>query len=351
MMRSVRFTSELLTNLNSLELWEQALDDIPYIERISFDTYAQLLPYIGDKKNIDSYLTSPLYYLFTGRNGLWGFNYQDKRILFCWHPNCDGQILIFSTSDCEEWPVVHKLLELLPPPPLGFKLARVQKDSSLQSLLTRTPDLNDVNFEYKIVEEKILDWAFPVRILHTYEIKNLTGKKFNNVRNCISRIKKFSPEYHIISQSIYDRDIKNLLHRWADKTAETKEEYFNLYECYDSLFSLCRKKGSASGLAFYIDSKLEAVSLWDISNGIHPTANLYANFCNKNYYGLAEFIIVKTCETLASMGIEYLNIGGSETASLDFFKNKFRPVISVDLCSIDIHYRHKAIATERRKRA
>ena len=72
-----------------------------------------------------------------------------------------------------------------------------------------------------------------------------------------------------------------------------------------------------------------------MSNAQRKTANLYMNLCNTAYRGLPEFLIRATAEKLHANGIPFLNLGGSETAGLDRFKNKFAPAFSLALCSLE----------------
>jgi hypothetical protein len=59
------------------------------------------------------------------------------------------------------------------------------------------------------------------------------------------------------------------------------------------------------------------------------------NLCNVACRGLPEFLINATAEKLHANGIPFLNLGGSETAGLDRFKNKFAPALSITLCSLE----------------
>lgn len=57
------------------------------------------------------------------------------------------------------------------------------------------------------------------------------------------------------------------------------------------------------------------------------TVGLYANIALHNDFPyLSEYLIVYICEMLDKKGFKYLNLGGSETAGLFQFKDKFSPV-------------------------
>jgi hypothetical protein len=118
---------------------------------------------------------------------------------------------------------------------------------------------------------------------------------------------------------------------------KSDEEYDLLYAPYESLFSWSLNQSSGlAGITIFVDGEIQAVGLWDISNVYRKTANLYVDFCNVQITGLSEFLMVECCKTIRDSGIQFVNLGGSESKGLDTFKKKFHPVISIDLCSIEI---------------
>ncbi len=57
------------------------------------------------------------------------------------------------------------------------------------------------------------------------------------------------------------------------------------------------------------------------------TTGLYANITlHQEFPYLSEYLIVYCCRLLKEKGYRYLNLGGSETAGLFQFKEKFSPV-------------------------
>lgn len=59
----------------------------------------------------------------------------------------------------------------------------------------------------------------------------------------------------------------------------------------------------------------------------HDTAGLYASIAlHEEFPALSEYLIIHCCKLLKTAGFTYLNLGGSETAGLFQFKEKFSPV-------------------------
>lgn len=316
------------------EAWERAFEAIPGVSRIPENDFTQLQQLLAPCDDKDSYLTSPMYYAFTGRRGLWTYQKDDAFILICEHPNVDGQILIFPQLLKADTDLIADLLTVMPKPPAGMRIARAKQDE--------TGEQSDIHSDSRHValircEENVLDWKYPVRILSTDDVASLSGHKFMKVRNHIRQLQKRSVEVLPFDAISHSRALERLLHRWANYNATNREEYNLLYAPYENLFSQSiEKPPGLAGLMTFVNGEMEAVSLWDISNHQRPTANVYVNFCNTEIRGLSEFSMVKCCETLRDEGIRFLNLGGSETESLDSYKKKFDPAFSIDLCSIDI---------------
>lgn len=324
-------------NVAATRLWEQQIEDMPGVDRLNLSNYDVLKSYLEQYADSDSYLTSPTYFLFTGRKGLWSYSHDGYKVLFCWHPNCEGQILIFPPLDANALNLVAELLLVLPHPPLGIRLARVKAGFAQDNIIQHLEAVSERSIDCISLREEILDWHYPIRILSTSHVKAAKGNKFRNVRKGLIHAKQHNIEKRPLNLTIHREDVGKLLHRWASLVSKTKEEYADLYETYNSLFLLSLDQThSVEGLVYYVNDKLEAISLWDISMGKVMTANLYANFCNTTLDGLAEYTIVSVCGALQDKGIDLLNMGGSETETLDFFKNKFRPAVSIELCSIDV---------------
>ena len=311
--------------------FEDWLEQSERVESLTDVNVSRLVNLLGSEEDCDSYAVSPAYYAFTGRHGLWLYHYDGTYLPFCWHPNIAGQILIFPPRGERNYAAITALLDEAPMPPEGFLLARF-KPQEISQLKTFYAFLRRASFEP--VEEKVLDWRYPARILSTLNTAQMLGRDYMSIRNRIQQIKKYPVNIYSLSCE-HIPEIEALACRWANRQAEAPNELIDLVSPYKKTLRLLNHKElGLEGLVFVIDNQIQAVTMWDVSNPQHKMANLYMNLCNVAYHGLSEFSVKATATKLCEAGVPLLNLGGSETAGLDHFKNKFAPVLSVNLCSL-----------------
>jgi hypothetical protein len=337
-----------LADIAEQKLWERQFEAIPGVSRIKEGDFARLHQLLGDREDPDSYLTSPVYYSFTGRNGLWVYEKDETFVLACRHPNIPNQILIFPQLEKHRSDLVADLLGAMPVPSNGVQIAR-SKSANTSALPDIHFDTRHVAFQKK--EETVLDWKYPVRILSTDEVAALSGHKYMKIRNHIRALKKHSVNVVPFDAIHHSRALERLLHRWAKYNATSPAEYEHLYAPYETLFSQSiDKPPGLAGQMVFVDGELQSVGLWDVSNKTQRTANVFVNFCNTEIRGLSEFSMVKCCETLSAEGVRYVNLGGSESESLDAYKRKFDLAKSIDLCSIDAEIKDDHVYSPKRTR-
>ena len=311
--------------------WEDAFESLPGVRRVDEDNWQDLHNRLAGCDAGDSYITSVNYYLFTGRRGLWLYEDVGAFRVVCWHPNIDGQILVFPQMGDTSFDILPELLEQMPVPPNGLHLVRVPQDDAGHITLNETAG------SFLVQEETVLDWRFPVHVLSTQLVVDAQGRQFMNIRNCLRQTHKRSIKLMAFDAVQHSRMLENMLHRWASHNATTPEEYENYYSPYESMFAGSMDKARGlNGVMIIVDDVLQAVGLWDISNNQRKTANLFVNISNTAIKGLSELLITKCCEALQAQGIGLLNIGGSETSGLDAYKRKFCPVESIALSTIDV---------------
>lgn len=312
--------------------FEDWAEQSQYVERITDANFTRLISLLSSEVDVDSYAVSPSYYAYTGRRGLWLYHYDGTFLPMCWHPNIDGQILIFPPRGEKNYAAVTALLNEAPLPPNGFLLARY-KPKEIGDLKTFYAFVSRVSYEP--IEEDVLDWRYPARILSTLNTAQMFGHEYMLIRNRVRQTKKYLVD--IKRLSVQDvPEIERLALRWANKQANKPEELIDLVTPYKETLRLFKRKElGLDGLVFVVDGQVQAATIWDISNPEHKIANLYMNLCNVTYRGLSEFSIKATAAKLCEDGVPLLNLGGSETASLDHYKNKFAPALSVPLCSLD----------------
>ncbi|MGB9154144.1 MAG: phosphatidylglycerol lysyltransferase domain-containing protein [Alphaproteobacteria bacterium] len=312
--------------------FEDWLEQSEYVERVTDANIPHFAELLAAEEDCDSYAVSPAYYAFTGRRGLWLYHYDGTYLPMCWHPNIDGQILVFPPRGKKNYAAITALLDEAPAPPLGFLLARF-KPQEISQLKTFYAFVRRVSFEP--VEEEVLDWRYPARILSTLNTAQMIGHDYMLIRNRVRQTHKYSLDVQPLSIK-HIPEIETLALRWANRQAERPDELIDLITPYkETLRLLKHKKLGLDGLVFIAEGQIQAVTMWDISNPVHKVANLYMNLCNVTYRGLSEFSIQATALKLCADGVPLLNLGGSETAGLDHYKNKFAPVLSVTLCSLE----------------
>ena len=170
---------------------------------------------LGKENDLDSYATSPVYYAITGRKGLWIYQDGNTYVPLCWHPNIEGQILVFPPRGKENPHILKRLLTEIPIPPAGIKLARIKKDDlecewlkSIQSTAGRLISIVPV-------EELTLDWRYPVRILSTEKVAKLEGGHYYRIRNYISQAKRHNIRIESLSAN-HAPQIISFAYRWAN---------------------------------------------------------------------------------------------------------------------------------------
>lgn len=310
------------------EDWLQGNDRVIKITNTNLELLVNLL---STEEDSDSYTTSAAYYAFTGRKGLWLYNHAGTYIPFCWHPNIEGQILIFPPRGKKNYGALTTFLHEAPPPPLGFLLARF-KHPEIHKLSIPHASITSASFER--IEEEVLDWRYPVRVLSTRDTAQMFGHRYMFIRNRVRQTKKYDLSVQPLSRT-HVIAIENLILRWAHQHKHYSWELLALLHPYQEALRLLESSAlGLDGLCFSVNGRVEAVTLWDISNNEKRTANLLMNLCNKEHRGLSEFAIRTTAEKLVGNKIEFLNLGGSETAGLDHYKKKFSPVLSIDLHSL-----------------
>ena len=319
-----------------IEEWEIEVQFLKKFIRLTEENRGLFFASLGKETDLDTYLTSPVYYALTGRKRLWIYQEGNSYVPVCWHPNVDGQILVFPARGAYNPNILKNLLTTIPIPPKGVRLARIKKEDVPSQLLTNMRGSIGRSINLQEVNEEILDWTFPVRILSTDDVRKLEGNHHLRTRNYVKRLQ----QDHVVtmgrlSSSLLPQ-IMEFVNRWAQRRTCIPSELKELIAPYKTTFDLLTDEAfNVDGLVFYVDGIIQAVSMWEPPNTSTLIANAWVNLCNTSVKGLSEFVMKSTSETLFLQDIPYINYGGSETPGLDNFKNKFVPAFSIDLASID----------------
>lgn len=281
---------------------------------------------------VDSYIYSPIYYFFTGRRGLFVYDYRGTKTFMCWHPNVFNTLLIFPPLSLNQQAHdVEPLTELVKKLPkkenIEIHLCRINNE--FQQKLKKHENI------FAPYQETVLDWIYPVYLLDTTLVKGLKGKYFQQVRQRLNQL-DVTP-FHMETLDIkkhYD-EIIELTKDWGKHHTDTNYSIEDLIYPTQTLLNLFLLKNSnLTGQLIYHHNKLKSFAIWDSMGNL---ANEFAIAADKEIEGLSEYQMYNMCVQLENDGIKKVNIGGSETSGLDRFKKKFSPVCGDCLNTFLVH--------------
>ena len=319
-----------------IEEWEIEVRFLKKFIRLTEENRGLFFALLGKDSDLDTYLTSPVYYALTGRKGLWVYQEGNSYVPVCWHPNVDGQILVFPPRGAYNPNILKNLLTAIPIPPKGVRLTRIKQEDIGSQLLVNVKGSAGRSIVLEEVDEDVLDWKFPVRILSTDAVRKLDGNHHLRTRNYVKRL---GQEHVVMTEKLTPSQMPKVMEfvqRWAQRRTCIPSELKELIAPYKTTFDLLTDESfNVDGLVFLVDGVIQAISMWEPPNTSTMIANAWVNLCNTSIKGLSEFVMKSTSEALFLQGIPYINYGGSETPGLDNFKNKFVPAFSIDLASVD----------------
>jgi hypothetical protein len=316
-----------------IEIWETDIALRKNFVRIDEHNFSLLVDMLAELNHQDSFQTSALYYAYTGRRGIWLYHHPLGLVPLCWHPNLAGQILIFPLGGSLPPLLLAALLAELPDPPAGLRLARMSDSSASPAQFML---IDDGVARLEKITEDFLDWRTPVRVLATAKVAAAQGGDFMVIRNRLKQAQKLRPTLLPLAK-VNSQDINDLILGWALKQVRCTTEIDAYIKPYQEIFRLAQHQVfQLDGVGVFFDGVLQALIAWDISNHRAPTANIFVNIANTACKGLSKLVIHTAAQILQARGIEFMNLGGSETESLDRFKAKFNPAYSLSLHSVDV---------------
>ncbi|MEQ9297626.1 MAG: hypothetical protein RIF33_03635 [Cyclobacteriaceae bacterium] len=192
--------------------------------------------------------------------------------------------------------------------------------------------------------ETILDWLYPTYVLSTTKATEQSGKDLHQVRKECRKLDQNEIEFLPFSGH-EDQALEVVAHQYAKLFLEQNSNYPLSYQEIAQpvidVLELCKK--SPEVFSIYVTwhkNKPEGFFVWEKLSD--DTANALWFLYNRNIRGLSYTQMIKACETLKEEGIQRVNFGGSETAGLDQFKRKFKPVQSFQLQSIALSLKTNA---------
>jgi hypothetical protein len=289
--------------------------------------------------NEDSYLNSELYYKITGRKGAWVYKNDTSSLVVCQHPHNPKMLLVFPEVGEVTYELTASVLHQLYRADHEIRLARYTQDDyeGLKNHLAKR-DFNLIE-SLDIVQENDMDWKYPVHILDTQKVAAMYGKKFEDVRAKFNKAQKYGVEYTLMNKETAVKDMRAALKYWEGSMIAEGKDTDDMTAFYERFFGLINAhKGQFEGLLFSHGRRPTGFMIWDQVGDDY--ANGLVNLADISITGLGDFQIGTLCQILHDRGIKYLNIGGSETERLDYYKQKFQPVKSIPLLSVDVQYKN-----------
>lgn len=277
----------------------------------------------------DTFIYSPVYYLFTGRNGIWRYDTGHEVEMIVRHPNLQDSFLLLPAFDYSSGRIS---------PTMTIEIANQLRECYPMTNITlgRVPieyhSKFSLFFEHRA--ERTLDWAFPCHILSTSLVDKMFGKHFQQVRQ---RINQLDTDRCIVSNidiANDSMDLLQLVYSWAEAKNLQKYTINDFISPSETLLKLFQSNlFNLLGLKIKIDDRIESFCILEICNNV---ANEFSIVTNTQIPGLADYQVQQMCHFLNLIGVEYVNLGGSESKGLDRFKRKFYPIISHSLSSYRI---------------
>lgn len=316
---------------NPSSIWEQ-IESISGIIRFDSETYGYLSKVLGRYTSSDPYLTCPAYHALTGRRGLWGYAKGKSFLLFALHPNKEEEIIFFPQFGN---PFPNLALEIMDKIESNFSFVRYPEDQ----VEFMAASMNRISSRFVFIPktEDVLDWTYPVHTISTWLVSEAKGKNFKGFRCDLNEINPKRVSVEPINGRHDIASLRDIVQSWSKHNH--KQDDILTDDCYYTflLNHYTHPALNLSGVKFFWDQELVAFEIWSVPNKNGALANSLAGLNAEFLHELEGFSSYQhhvISKILSGQGIEYVCLGGSETAGLDHFKRKMFPIKSVRLKSI-----------------
>lgn len=314
--------------------WEQRIETLSGVVAIGKDNLSFLGPILDRFQSDDPYMVCPSYHAFTGRYGLWAYHRGRSLLLMARNPALPDQILIFPQLGEQVPHLALDIMDHIEPPSGGYRLARFPTEQAV--FMAAMLNKHIQRYQFKVIEEDVLDWTYPVHIISTEKVINPCGRSMKSFRLHMAKVDQSRISVEPFNSSSDIPELMSIVDKWA-KNKGPDIDYEEMMGVYYALFNLVLHPAlSLMGIKIYYDGELKAYEIWDMPKDKNGIANSFAGFSDAQIPGFSEFQHYALCKALSDVGIKEVCLGGSETEGLDNFKRKMRPVRSVALSSIDV---------------
>lgn len=305
----------------------------PTLIQITNDLIPLLTKTLERQKADDPFLSDLPYLLMTGRHGLWIYGDDTSMMIMARHPNRENIILLFPPFGDDLVGLIQQALSDPQVPKGTIRFARIP-DKTCSTFIHY---LSHIGYAGTIIEEDVLDWTYPVHVLDTHRVLKHEGPEFKIFRNRLRAAQKIPSRTERIVPHFHHNDIMNIASRWATDGRKTGFTHEDLIGPVKEAIRLMQNPNlNIHGIIIYHNNQPSSYMIWSIPLGHEkiavPLVRVSIGHMN-GLKGTAEYSMFKTMEALAEDHIDYMYMGGSETAELDQFKRKLSPVASISLKS------------------
>jgi len=190
---------------------------------------------------------------------------------------------------------------------------------------------NDFHVLYADAFTKSRDYpedVFPQVVTDTAWLSQLTGGRLLGVRNHISHLLRHHKARFLSLSDVCAQEVTEMIDSFTAQFGRRKNGGARAVTIDGSAYTIFVEE-----FAHRIDDEEffgEALFLDDVLTGFTfagrvgtTAAALYSSMCLVGARGASELLLISLARRLARYGIQYLNLGGSETAGLFHFKRKF----------------------------
>jgi len=284
----------------------------------------------------DSYNISELYHSLTGRKGAWIYKDLTSSLIVCQHPHIVNTLMVFPEVGLRHYSLTARVLQKLQKSQHDIQLSRYTNKDILK--LKDKLDSLDLNLVKSIedIQEDQMDWKYPSHIFDTQILSELYGNTYRRIRQKYSQLSK-AINVKPINHATAIKDMRVALKYWEGSMIDAGRDTDDMLAFYNEFLKVLSKfDGTYDGFLYFHGRRPVGFSVHEIIQ--KDTANFFISVCDNSTPGLSDFQIVETCRHLNMQGIKYLNVGGSETESLDAYKRKFKPCKSIQLYSAKVNY-------------
>ena len=263
------------------------------------------------------------YIRMTSRKGLSCYQGEFSDVLFSLHPNNDDEYIIYPPEDKQGYFDVRELSQILKVTGKQVEIVRVPESlSSYAASIVGGERSFDTD----------LDYIYPVHIVDTKTLSEMSGGKFLKFRNKVNASTKEGTSVRPTSFSAQDlQNMRQVVSQWAPALfGSDYEDHTDYIEfVFDELLSYPNIKGLISEQ----NGMPNGFTIWEEPQNGYDTANSLIH-CSLHQRGISELLHLEMAKTLRDKGILRLSLGGAETKGLDEFKRKMQPVHSIKLDTI-----------------